>query len=118
MANQSDDETPIDWSVRLERVRNENQRLFEFVHGGEIDGTISKEASQAFFRASVSAMNRAGIAGPSMKGEDLGDAVMCTVVAQSLHEGRQALLKVQPDLSARLAAEVPSTRSGRSGPSI
>ena len=116
--NDTNDENPIDWTVRLDRVRKENQLLFEFVYGGEIDGIISKEASRAFFRASVSAMARAGIVEPSMRGEKLGDSLMCTVVAQALHEARLALLAIQPDLRESLEREVPSTQSGRQPPRL
>ena len=105
----------------MEQVSQENIRLFEFVHLGVETGRVSEEASKAFFDASVNAMRRAGIVGPALErdprllkgGSDR--AMVCTVVEQSVHEARQALLRVQPELKEALDREAPpSKRDGRS----
>ncbi|MBC7999381.1 MAG: hypothetical protein IAF58_15630 [Leptolyngbya sp.] len=113
MEDNDHSDTPVDWSERLDRLRLENVRLFAFVHGGEENGTVSKEASRAFFRASVAAMHRAGIIKPQMTGDGVSDAVLCTVLTQAHHEARLALLRVQPDLQDALEEAVPSKKPGR-----
>jgi len=109
------------WERRMEQVTQENIRLFEFVHLGVETGRVSEEASKAFFDASVRAMHRAGIVGPAIQREpqlQKGGSdrpLACTVLEQALHEARQALLRIQPELKDALDREAPaSKRDGRS----
>ena len=111
-----DEETQqqVEWRVRLDKVRRENQDLYVFVQDGEDNGTISKEASRACFRASVDTMRRAGIITPQLNGEGVDDATLCTVVAQANHEARQALLRFHPEIANLLETQVPRPNVGRS----
>ena len=108
-----DDGSQVEWTKRLDRVRKENQNLYGFIQKGEDDGTISKEASRAFFRASVACMARGGILKPLPPGTPIDEAALCTVVAQANHEGRMALLQLQPELKDQLDHKVPPSKGGR-----
>lgn len=104
----------IDWQARLDRVHRENQELGLFVMDGKANGTISKEGSRAFFRASVNVMRRAGIIEPQFSGEGVGAPLLCTVGAQANHEARIALLAIHPELAEELNRRVPPAVGERS----
>jgi|SRR5580704_4879384 hypothetical protein len=110
------------WEQRLAQMSQEHALLFEFVYGGMENGRVTKEASRAFFKASVDAMHRAGIIGPAL-GKDpalqeggVDRAMACTVLEQALHSARLALLRVQPELRDALEREAPPSRRGGRSP--
>jgi hypothetical protein len=113
---------PIYWERRIEQTTDEYDRLFGFVDEGVRTGRVSKEASKAFFDASLDAKRRAGLLDlllqrdPRVMEGGSDRAMTCTVFEQSVHEGRQALLRVQPELKEALDREAPP--SGRGGHSL
>lgn len=114
MDDEDNDNLPTtEWRTRLKRVRKENEDLYMFVKDGEDSGAISKVAKRASFAASVDVMRRGGIIQPQLSGEGVSDDVLCTVVAQAIHEAKVTLLRFHPELKEAMDQAVPSSRGGR-----
>lgn len=101
------------WSARLAKVKERHLQLFGFVYRGRKDGTVTKAAEDAYLTAGIEVMQRAGIIEPQLTGTYVGDAVLCSVMAQAQHDAIAALLKIQPEIREALEAAVPPIEHGR-----